>query len=88
MTVTDELTDSEAFKRRLDGTFKKYESIILMREDLYKLQECVDRMKESGMQEKTIILLMHDHTRIPKKTIKKVLDGLTEIPLKYFNQED
>lgn len=84
----DELTDKEAFKRRLDGTFKKYESIILMREDLYKLQECVDRMKESGMQEKTIILLMHDHTRIPKKTIKKVLDGLTEIPLKYFNQED
>ena len=88
MTVTDELTNSEAFKKRLDGTFKKYESIVLMREDLYKLQECVDRMKASGLQEKAIILLMHDHTRIPKGTIKKVLDGLTEIPHKYFNQED
>ncbi len=87
MTVTEELEDKEAFKKRLDGTFKKYESIVLLREDLYKLQECVDRMKESGMQEKTIILLMHDHTRIAKGTIKKVLQGLTEIPHKYFNQE-
>jgi len=86
-TVKEELENPEAFKKRLDGTFKKYESIVLMREDLYKLQECVDRMKESGMQEKTIILLMHDHTRIPKGTIKKVLNGLTEIPHKYFNQE-
>lgn len=85
--VTEELESKEAFRKRLDGSFAKFESIVLMREDLYKLQECVDRMKDSGMQEKTIILLMHDHTRIPKKTIKKVLDGLTEIPLKYFNQE-
>lgn len=86
--TTEELESKEAFVKRLDGTFEKFESIVLMREDLYKMRECVERMKASGMQERTILILMHDHTKIPKGTIKKVLDGLTEIPYKYFKEED
>lgn len=82
-----ELESPEAFKRRLDGTFRKYESIVLMREDLYKLQEHVDRMIASGLKYETIVILMHHHTKIPIKTIRKVLEGLKEIPERYFNEE-
>jgi hypothetical protein len=59
-----------------------------MREDLYKMQKMVKRMENSGLKYSTIIILMHDHTKLPKGTIKKVLDGLKEIPLKYFSEED
>ena len=86
--VQKELENKTAFVKRIDGTFKKYESIILMREDLYKLQECVDKITDSGLRYETLILLMRDHTRLPKGTIKKVLAGLQEIPLKYFKEED
>jgi hypothetical protein len=87
--MTDELLETkEAFVKRLDGTFEKYESIVLMREDLYKMQEMVERMEKSGLKTSTIVILLHDHTKLPKGTIKKVLDGLKEIPLKYFKEEN
>ena len=86
MTV-EELESKEAFVKRLDGTFEKFESIVLMREDLYKLQAQVEKLMDSGLKYDTIIILMHHHTKIPQKTIKKVLEGLQEIPLKYFKEE-
>jgi len=86
--TTEELESKEAFVKRLDGTFEKFESIVLMREDLYRMQKMVERMENSGMRSSTVILLLHDHTKLPRKTIKKVLDGLQEIPLKYFKEED
>lgn len=86
--TSEELESKEAFVKRLDGTFEKFESIVLMREDLYRMQKMVERMENSGMRSSTIILLLHDHTKLPRKTIKKVLDGLREIPLKYFKEED
>jgi len=84
---TEELESKEAFVKRLDGTFDKFESIVLMRNDLYKMQEMVARMEASGLQQHTIVLLLHDHTKIAKGTIKKVLAGLQEIPHKYFKEE-
>jgi hypothetical protein len=51
------------------------------------MQEMVARMEASGLQQHTIVLLLHDHTKIAKGTIKKVLAGLQEIPHKYFKEE-
>lgn len=86
--MTDELLESkEAFVKRLDGTFEKYESVVRMREDLVKLQQCVERLENSGLKRSTIVILMHDHTKLPKGTITKVLDGLKELPRKYFKDE-
>lgn len=82
-----ELESKEAFIKRLDGTFEKYESIVLMRRDLEKLQACVDRLTNSGLRYSTIVILLHHHTKIPQKTIQKVLDGLQEVPRKYFKEE-
>lgn len=86
--TTEELESKEAFVKRLDGTFEKYESIVLMREDLYKIQDTITRLTNSGLRHDTIVILLHDHTKLPKGTIKKVLAGLEEIPLKYFKEED
>ena len=87
--MTDELLESkEAFVKRLDGTFEKFESIVLMREDLYKLQACVSKITNSGLGHETLLNLMQNHTKLPKRTIRKVLEGLKEIPLKYFKEED
>ena len=87
--MTEELLETkEAFVKRLDGTFDKYESIVLMRKDLEKIQATLQKLQDSGMRYETIILLMHDHTKIGKRTIKKVLEGLQEIPHKYFKEEE
>jgi acetone carboxylase gamma subunit len=87
--MTDELLETkESFVKRLDGTFEKYESIVLMRKDLEKMQATLQNLQDSGLRYETIILLMHDHTKIGKRTIKKVLEGLQEIPHKYFKEED
>jgi len=87
--MTEDLLESkEAFVKRLDGTFEKYESIVLMRKDLEKLQTVLNKLQDSGMRYETIILLMHDHTKLGKKTIKAVLEGLQEIPTKYFKEEN
>lgn len=87
--MTDELLETkEAFVKRLDGSFEKYESIVLMREDLMKLKNCIDRMENSGMRFDTIVLLLHAHTKIGKRTIIQLLEGLQEIPHKYFRYED
>ena len=86
--TTEELESKKAFVKRLDGTFEKYESIVLMRNDLYKMQNMVKRMEVSGLKHDTIVILLHDHTKLPKGTIKKVLAGLEEIPQKDCKEED
>jgi len=86
--MSELIEPKKAFVKRLDGTFEKYESIVLMREDLEKMQETLTRLQDSGMRYETIVLLMHDHTKIGKRTIKKVLEGLQEIPHKYFKEEE
>ena len=77
----------EAFIRRLDGSFEKYESIVKMREDVAKLQSVVNGLQDSGLRFETLLILMQHHTKLPKKTIVAVLNGLVEIPEKYFKEE-
>ncbi len=77
----------EAFVRKLDGSFKKYESIVRLQRDISQLREVVDNLQASGLQYETILILMQHHTKLPKKTIMAVLDGLKEIPTRYFNGE-
>lgn len=83
-----EIEPKEAFIRRLDGTFEKYESIVKMREDVVKLQTVLDNLQDSGLRYETILILLQHHTKLPKKTIVAVLNGLVEIPKKYFSEEE
>jgi len=85
--TTEELEGKEAFVKRLDGTFDKFESIVLMREDLYKLQGAVQQLQDSGLRYRTILILLKHYTGLPQKTIQKVLNGLKDIPEVYFEEE-
>jgi len=87
--MTDELLETkEAFVKRLDGTFDKYESIVYMRNELAQMQQMVEELQQAGLRYDTIVLLLHDHTGIGKRVIRQVLNGLVEIPEKYFKYED
>lgn len=85
-TLKEELEGKTAFVKRLDGTFEKYESIIRLREDIYKLQAQVDKLKNSGLNYETIVILLCHSTKLPQKTVRQVLEGLNELPEKYFHE--
>jgi len=85
--IKEELESKTAFVKRLDGTFEKYESIVNLREDLYKLQAQVDKLKDSGLKYDTIVILLSHSTKLPQKVIRQVLEGLQELPEKYFDEE-
>lgn len=82
-----EIEPKEEFIRRLDGSFEKYESIVKMREDVVDLQNVVNNLQNSGLRYETILILLQHHTKLPKKTITAVLNGLVALPKKYFSEE-
>ncbi len=87
--MTDDLLETkEAFVKRLDGSFDKYESIVYMRNELEQMRLMVEELQNAGLRYDTIVLLLHDHTGIGKRVIRQVLNGLIEIPEKYFKYED
>jgi hypothetical protein len=87
--MTDEFLETkEAFVKRLDGTFDKYESIVYMRNELEQMRLMVEELQKAGLRYDTIVLLLHDHTGIGKRVIRQVLNGLVEIPDKYFAYEE
>ena len=87
--MTDELLETkEAFVKRLDGTFDKYESIVFLHEEIDRLRGYVEDLQKAGLRYDTIVLLLHDHTGIGKRVIRQVLNGLVEIPDKYFAYEE
>jgi len=74
------------FVKRLDGTFEKYESIVRLHDDVKKMQAVLEGLMASGLQDEAIVVLLHNSTKLPKKTIAQVLDGLQDIPRRYFNE--
>lgn len=48
-----------------------------------KISEGFDKLKKTGLNRKAIIVLLQDHTKVPKKQITKVLDGLGDLSKKY-----
>ena len=83
-TSEDLLESREAFVKRLDGTYDKYEAIVQLRDDVEKIRESVAKLQNSGLRYDTILILLGHHTKLPKKTIHAVLEGLEELPEKYF----
>jgi hypothetical protein len=53
-------------------------------EAVKKIGDAVTNLNlNTGLNREGIIVLMQDHTKLPKKTIKKVLDGLIELHSRY-----
>lgn len=76
------------FVKRLDGSFKKYESVVRLHNDVKEMQSVLNGLISSGLQYETIIILLQHSTKLPKKTIQQVLTGLQDIPRRYFNNDE
>lgn len=58
-------------------------------EALSALVQAVEGLKsETGLNERAVIVLLHDHTKIPKKTIRAVLNGSIEALEKYTGTDE
>ena len=43
-----------------------------------------EKMKRAGLKERTIILLLHDASKVGKSDIKKILQALSELKFLYL----
>lgn len=55
------------------------ETTEVLAEAIVRVGEALAKLKESGLNEKAIIVLVHDHTRIAKRDIKTVLNSLATL---------
>jgi 2-phospho-L-lactate guanylyltransferase (CobY/MobA/RfbA family) len=67
-----------------EDLMQKIESLRL---DCEALQSAINTILDSGMREKTILVLMQHYTKLPQKTIKTVMDGLHDIEIEYFGND-
>lgn len=63
----------------------EYEELV---EAVRKVGEAAENMKQSGCTRRLIVTLLHDKTKISKKMIGEVLDGLEGLVETYLEDED
>lgn len=55
-----------------------------LEENISNLRSEFDFWKQSGIPEKTLIILLSHSTKVPQKTIKLVIEGLDSLHDEYF----
>lgn len=55
------------------------ESIEILAEAIVNIGNAVIKLNKNGLNKTAIIVLIHDKTKLPKKTIKIVLDSLPQL---------
>lgn len=55
------------------------ESKEVLAESIVNIGKACEKLHNSGLNEEAIIILLHDKTRIGKKDIKTILDGLRRL---------
>ena len=68
-----------------DELEKKIEDL---RVDCEKIRVSVNEILDAGAKEKTILILLSHYTKLPQKTIKQVMDGMHDLELIYFGNDD
>lgn len=66
----------------------KAELVERFRDQIEALQEAAEQFEEGGMNRRAVILLLHDYTRVPKRTIERVLQGVENAVDYYFGEEE
>jgi hypothetical protein len=59
-----------------------------LRVDCEKLRFSVNEILDAGAKEKTILILLSHYTKLPQRTIKQVMDGMHDLELVYFAEND
>lgn len=55
------------------------ESTEILAEAIVRLGGALDKLNESGMNRRAIILLLHDATRVGKRDIEAILDAIPRL---------
>ena len=55
------------------------DSIEAMAGNIATIAACAKKMMEAGLKEETLILLLHDHSKVAKRDIKAVLRSLQSL---------
>ena len=58
--------------------------IEVLAESIVKLSKFGEQLKSTKLKERTILLLLHDTTKVPMREIKTILDALPTLAKKYI----
>ena len=63
------------------------EKVTELRANLIAIQDAFEKIIDSGMKEKTVLILMSHYTKLPQYKIKTIIDGLHDLELEYFGED-
>lgn len=55
----------------------------VLQRHIKQISESTQKMLEGGLKKETIILLIHDHTKIARGKVEQVLDSMASLKEKY-----
>jgi hypothetical protein len=55
------------------------ESTEILAEAIVRIGEAMEKLKQNGLNDKAILVLIHDYTNLPKRDIKLVFDSLRKL---------
>lgn len=64
------------------------EKIAAIRLACLELKTSVEVIKNSGMREKTVLVLLSHYTKLPQKIIRQVLAGVENLESEYFGENE
>lgn len=53
-----------------------------------RIARAVDRFRSGELNDRAIVVLLHDSTGLPKKTIELCLSGIAKLPEHFLKQDD
>lgn len=65
----------------------KDKNIETIAEEIKKVSDSIKALKNGPLEERAIIVLLHDYTGLPKNVIKKVLSGAEDLAQFYLKEE-
>ena len=55
---------------------------------LHKVADGFDKINKSGLNRRTVVLLLHDMTKVPKRNIHDILDASKDLVTRYTNTDE
>lgn len=59
---------------------------VILAADIMLISASLNKLFKSGLNEKAVIALLHDDTKVPKTMIKKIMLSLSELAQNYTNK--
>ena len=63
------------------------EPVELIAQSIISIAQAFERAMKAGLRQHTIVLLLHEYTRVPKGHIAKILEAAPRLALTYVSAE-